>query len=320
MEASVIIPAYNAARTLGQCLDAVLRQDYPRRGYEVIVVTDPSDDDTERIVRARRGVVHIKRTKREGVAVARNEGWSRARGDTVVFLDADCVPERGWLREMLRPVEKGADAVQGVYAGSKGTVVSRYAQYEIELRYRRFERKGINSLATYSAAIRRAALRDMGGFDPAQKEAEDAELSYRLTKKGYVIAFNPRARVAHRHPQTLHKYLSQKFRRGYWGASLYSKHPGNLGKDTYKPPSLLFEIALAGVIPLLFIGWTLRVMSPFPFATAVLALLLGTLPLALYSLQKDPLVGLASPMISVLRTYAILLGVSMGIVKRLLRI
>ena len=87
-EISVIIPAYNAARTVGAAVDSVLAQSFA--GFELLVIDDGSQDDTAGVVNARNDPrVKCVRTENGGVSVARNRGLDLAAGASVAFLDAD---------------------------------------------------------------------------------------------------------------------------------------------------------------------------------------------------------------------------------------
>src|SRR5919198_5805523 len=95
--ASVIVPARNAAATIGRTLEALAAQDFPQE-YEVIVVDDGSTDDTVAVAEAAPGPVTVRRQEQRGPGEARNLGAQHARGEVLAFTDADCFPERGWLR------------------------------------------------------------------------------------------------------------------------------------------------------------------------------------------------------------------------------
>ena len=83
---SVVIPAHNAACTLDECLQAVSCSDYAE--YEVIVVDDASTDDTRQMASQHDcRVVHSQQNV--GTARAKNLGASEARGDIILFTDAD---------------------------------------------------------------------------------------------------------------------------------------------------------------------------------------------------------------------------------------
>ncbi|MDP9257800.1 MAG: glycosyltransferase family 2 protein, partial [Actinomycetota bacterium] len=90
---SVVIPAFNAERTLGAVLEALAAD--PEGPDEVIVVDDCSTDRTAEIAAAR-GARVVEGTSVGYAGGARNRGWDAAAGDVVVFLDADAVPLPGF--------------------------------------------------------------------------------------------------------------------------------------------------------------------------------------------------------------------------------
>src|SRR3954469_13702264 len=105
---SVVIPAYNAERTIGAVLDALAAQD--PRPLEVIVVDDRSTDATRSIAEAHG--VRVVATDHAGYAGgARNRGWEEARGDVVVFLDSDVVPNPGWGAGLQRALVEFPGAI-----------------------------------------------------------------------------------------------------------------------------------------------------------------------------------------------------------------
>ena len=86
---SVITPAYNAAKYIGEALDSVLNQTYA--SHEVIVINDGSPDtnELERQIRKYPATIHYIKQENRGAAAARNAGLRCARGEYVAFLDAD---------------------------------------------------------------------------------------------------------------------------------------------------------------------------------------------------------------------------------------
>jgi GT2 family glycosyltransferase len=92
---SVLVPAYNAERWIGEALDSILGQTVP--AAEVIVIDDGSIDGTPGVVRGFGARVQYVRQENAGAAAARNRGLALARGDYIAFLDADDL----WLPEKL---------------------------------------------------------------------------------------------------------------------------------------------------------------------------------------------------------------------------
>jgi len=91
---SVVVPAYNEAKTLGLCLASLKNQDF-KKPYEVIVVDNNSTDATAAIARTAR-VKLIKEIKR-GAAAARNTGAAASSAPLLAFTDADSIVPSHWL-------------------------------------------------------------------------------------------------------------------------------------------------------------------------------------------------------------------------------
>ena len=111
---SVIVPAYNAGKTIGDCLGALTRQSLVPAVYEIIVVDDGSKDGTAEIVKT--FSVRYLRQANRGPATARNHGAREARGEIILFTDSDCVPSADWIAEMTKPFgDPDVVAVKGAY-------------------------------------------------------------------------------------------------------------------------------------------------------------------------------------------------------------
>lgn len=83
---SVVIPCYNQGRFLGDAIESVIVQHYPR--VEIIVIDDGATDDTAVVAKSYPAVRYVRQDN-QGLAAARNAGLARCHGDFVIFLDAD---------------------------------------------------------------------------------------------------------------------------------------------------------------------------------------------------------------------------------------
>jgi len=103
MIVSVVIPTYNSARTIEQCLRSVLAQDYPKDQVEIIVVDGGSTDDTLPLARSL-GVSRILHNPLRTGEAAKALGARRSRGEILAFIDSDnLLPTADWLRRMTEP-------------------------------------------------------------------------------------------------------------------------------------------------------------------------------------------------------------------------
>src|SRR5581483_1650618 len=205
---SVIIPTFNGASRIGDCLDALLQQTR-RHNAEVLVVNDGSTDNTADVV-ARYPDVRLINQANAGPAAARNRGAQEARGTILLFTDDDCVPMPDWLANMIEPFRNPeVIGVKGVYRTRQNSLAARFVQIEYEDRYRLMASlPSIDFVDTYSAGLRRDRFLQMNGYDTTFPVAcaEDAELSYRMSARGWIMKFNPAAVVHHTHPETFWRY------------------------------------------------------------------------------------------------------------------
>lgn len=304
MKVSVIVPTYNSESTIKGCLDSLFNQSFEDK-YEVIVVDDASADNTVSAVVSY--PVELLKQKHKGPAAARNLGAKNAEGEILLFTDADCIPENGWIEKMCAPFEDGQIVgVQGRYKTRQEGTVARFVQYEIEERYEIMsEKRYIDFIGSYSAAYRKDVFLEGGGFDESFTIAsgEDPDLSYRLASKGHKMVFAPGAVVYHEHPASIEQYLKMKFYRAYWRVALYRKNPEKTIKDTYTPQMLKLQIAL----------FYLLVITFFLNVVVLLLFVLTTLPLSWQIFKKDREVGVLTPVFVFLRSAAFGTGLIYGL-------
>jgi len=319
MKCSVIVPAYNALNTIGSCLKALTKQSIEKEAYEVIVVDDGSTDRTSEIVRQ----FQIKYfwQPNQGPATARNKGAQEAKGEIILFTDADCVPENNWIEEMVKPFnDPKVMAVKGAYKTNQKSLTARFAQIEFEERFEMLRKaESIDMVDTYSAGYRKSIFLSLGGFDPSFRVAnnEDTELSYKMSQAGYKMVFNPDAIVYHlKHPDSINKYARLKFWRGYWRMVVYKRYPNKMLKDSYTPQTLKIQILFLFLflISLLLMG-LLPHLIVYPLIFSIAGFVLSVLPLTILAFKKDLLIGILSPFFVSVRSFSLGLGIMWGIIS-----
>lgn len=203
---SVIIPVYNAARDLHECLSALVNSSHT--GVEIMVVDDGSTDDTS-IVARQVGVQVFRLEKNSGPAAARNHGARYAQGEILFFVDADVVVAPGLVSRVLPIFEERPEiaAVFGSYDAfpRAKNVVSQFRN----LLHHYVHQEGSSDASTFWAgcgAMRRAAFEAVGGFDEKRfprPSIEDIELGYRLRESGYRILLDKSLQGTHLKKWTL---------------------------------------------------------------------------------------------------------------------
>jgi GT2 family glycosyltransferase len=217
---SVIVPTRRRPRQLSSCLEALTQLDYPRE-FEVVVAADGGDDQTRPVVEkfGARLAVRLVEVPRRGPAAARNAGADRARGQYLAFTDDDCAPDSLWLAELERTLETKPDSVVGgrVVNGVEGNLYAETSQLVVDAIYAHYRAGEVGSFFTSNnLAIRAAAFRDVGGFDPSFPYAagEDRDFGDRCAAHGLELQHAPGAVVRHFHDLTLRSFLRQHFTYG----------------------------------------------------------------------------------------------------------
>lgn len=91
---SVIVPVYNAASTLGRCVESLLRQGLPETIYEIWLVDDGSTDGSSKIcddLAEAHFQIRVLHQDNAGVSAARNNGIEHAQGEWIAFIDAETI-------------------------------------------------------------------------------------------------------------------------------------------------------------------------------------------------------------------------------------
>ena len=207
---SIIVPAYNNSQDLLECLSALKASSIPNS--EIIVVDDASTDDTPSIATSM-GVSILRLPQNSGPALARDRGASHARGDILLFVDADVVITPDAISRVVKTLEEHSDvaAVFGSYDAfprDKG-VVSQYRN----LLHHFVHQNGNPEASTFWAgfgAIRRSVFEETGGFDEKRFpkcSIEDIALGYRLRQAGYRILLDKELQVTHLKRWTLRSVI-----------------------------------------------------------------------------------------------------------------
>ncbi len=315
---SVVIPAFNAEDTLKDCLDALANQSYLRGKYEILVIDDGSTDATPDI--AESGADRVIYQENQGPAIARNTGVDAARGEIILFTDADCVACETFVEQMINPLaDPAVVGVKGAYRTHQKRMWARFAQIEFEERYAKLAKtEFIDFVDSHAAAFRKDVFLEVGGFDPHFPVAnnEDVDLSYKIARLGYPMIFNQEAIVYHTHPDSAAQYLKLKFLRAYWRMLVYRRFPEKILSDTYTPQTLKLQIVSLG---LLFL--TVFSSLIFPGALTIVpwffaAFILSVIPFIIRTGRSDSALLWFSPIALILRSVVFGLGIISGFLSQ----
>lgn len=230
MKISIVVPTYNRAETLAKVLPSLLEQDYP--DYEILFCDSNSTDETGKILEELSSpkIIHLKGNYR-GRGEARNAGLKAAKGEIVLFTDADIIAEPNLLSEHARfHRENPKAAVVGCEVQ-----VNSYREYQ-EVRKNPEQRRTLHPpsrkelswlyFLTGNASAARESLMSVGGFDDnfTGYGHEDLELGYRLQRSGLKILYNRLAVNYHWHPVGFAEKCEKMRLAGISTVRFYHKH------------------------------------------------------------------------------------------------
>jgi glycosyltransferase involved in cell wall biosynthesis len=224
-KASVVVPAYNAAATLGECLSSLARLNYP--DYEILVVDDGSIDSTPKI--AERAGVRLVGGAHRGLSAARNAGVAAAAGQIVAFIDTDAIADRDWLYHLTETITHADAPVvggQNFAPAARSVITAAIAAAPGEPREVRLGADQLAQVCGCSMALDKSKFATAEVFDVAfDRAGDDVDLSLRLRESGAQLAYAPGAVVIHERRQTIASYLRQQ--RGYGRAEglLFRRYP-----------------------------------------------------------------------------------------------
>ena len=238
VQIAVIIPARDAERVLPATLAALEGQG----AHEVVVVDNASRDATAAVALA--AGARVVREPRPSRPRARNAGAAAASADAFAFLDADCVPDPGWLEALARCLEQ-AQIAGGRMAVEAPARPSRVERFDAAWRMRQEETIAEQGWSgSGNLGIRREVFDALGGFDERfTHAAEDVDLCLRAGS----VAFCPEAVVRHPPARTVRAVVARGARHGFGSTQLLHRTGGRIGRRDWRHPR-----------PLLAGDWALR--------------------------------------------------------------
>jgi glycosyltransferase involved in cell wall biosynthesis len=236
---SVVIPARNAAATLGAQLEALSRQDHTG-AWEVVLVDDRSSDSTVAVAEAwadRLPTLRVVTGDGRGVSRARNLGVAAAQGGRVLLCDADDVVAPAWVRSLTAALED-ADVAGGPL---DMTVLNPWRQRTRPATARTKLPVMLGHLpyaVGCNVGFRRALFDALGGFDESfPPGSEDADFSWRAQAQGFALVFCPDAVVHYRLRPGLRALARQQYAYARGAARLRAVHTRS-GALPPQPPAV----------------------------------------------------------------------------------
>ena len=271
---SIIVPAYNEAKVIGQTITSLLAQEY-QGPLEIVVVDDGSPDATSAVVREQFGSdrrVAMYEKPNGGKASALNFGIARAQGEIVIGLDADTLFEPETVAHLVAPlVDQRVGAVAGnAKVGNRINLVTRWQALEY-ITSQNLDRRAfalLHCITVVPGAVgawRKSLVLEAGGFS-GDTLAEDQDLTLAIGRRGHRVAYAADAIAWTEAPDTLRTLAKQRFRWAFGTLQCAWKHrdllfrpsAGTLGFVAL-PNVWIFQLLFAVIAPLadLLFVWSL---------------------------------------------------------------
>jgi cellulose synthase/poly-beta-1,6-N-acetylglucosamine synthase-like glycosyltransferase len=262
VKVSIVVASYNSQDTIEECLKSILAQNYPKDAFEVIVMDGESKDNTVKI--AQQFPIKVL-SIRLNCPAAYNYAMKIVAYPILGFIDADAKVEPDWLKKVTPHL------AESEVAGVSGSIETwnidnpwaRSIGYELKNRYRRIG-KYTGRIATMNLLLKKSVIEEVGGWDEKLPSQYDTDFGFRMSGRGYKIAFEPTAVCYHFNRPTLKAFYRQQLQYGKNTLKLYFKH-GHLAKGdeitdlgmNIQPILLLAVVVsfLLGIIPQLRLLW-----------------------------------------------------------------
>jgi len=278
MKVSVVIPAYNASKTIDLCLRSILNQDFS--DYEVIVVDDGSTDDTREKIK--KYPVRLISKLHEGTPAARNTGFKASKADILVFVDSDCVAKKDLIAKLIGPLKDPKIGVTQAWweVANKGKLVPAliFKTYEYFVRNLEYP----DFLWSYCFAIRRELLQKLGMFDVVWIRIEDVDFSYKVIKEDYKIYLMKEVRIGHFFRETLLAHLKVHIRNARERFAWVNKTKKFTDQRANIAEYMKLGVHALMLLTIFFIPWTFT-----PFLALLLLSLASDVPMAFWAMKDS---------------------------------
>lgn len=200
---SVIIPVYNEERDIEECLNSLDGQ--KGISFETIVVDDGSKDTTPKILKRYKPNNYSLKTLKQnhkGTGAARNKAAQKAKGDILVFVDADMTFEKDFIKNLTKPIVLGdakGTSSQEEYVANWDNLWARCWNYNDNREDKMTHPKNAKFEGKVFRAILKSEFNRVGGFKPGGY-TDDWSLAEKL---GYKAMTAPNAKFYHRNPSSL---------------------------------------------------------------------------------------------------------------------
>lgn len=254
---SILVPAHNEGKVIYKTVKSLILLNYPKDRYEIIVINDNSSDNTgdelDRVKKDFNGenlnvIATDKITGGKGKSNALNLGYKASKGEYIAVYDADNTTEKNALKYLITTIvnDESLAAVIGKFRtrNKEKNLLTRFINIET-LSFQWMAQAGrwqllkLCTIPGTNFVVRKSIIDSMGGWD-TKAISEDTEISFRIYRLGYKIAFMPKAVTWEQEPETLKVWFKQRTRWAKGNIYVLLKYIKTI--FTEKPSRINFDI------------------------------------------------------------------------------
>jgi glycosyltransferase involved in cell wall biosynthesis len=290
---SVIIPSYNEAAHIQECIESVRTNDDTKVPYQIIIVDNGSRDGTVEIVKGlNTQIIENTEGTRKTIGTLRNLGANQTKGDILAFLDGDMIVPANWLMKAREIFDNGFVGAMGFIEStpdSAGWVGKTWGNRF----YQKLDKvRDVDFLTGRNIFINRIVFEQINGFNEILETSEDKDFTLRVLQSGYQAISVPDLTVIHLgYEKSLREFIKKEFWRQ--GNSLLLARIWNFSFRTLRNPLVSFWHVLC----LFFISLSLYFLHSH---IALLFIFMWISPSLLLTIKK---VNLRSPLLFLLSFY-----------------
>ena len=296
---TVFIAAHNEEKVIADCIEALLNTDYPQDRLKIIPVNDRSKDATGPIIdgyaaRHASRISPFHRTEgKAGKSAALKDALHFAVGDIAIIFDADYVPGRGLLKQLVAPFfdpEVGAVMGRVVPVNSGKNLLTRMLDLERSAGYQvdQQARMNLNLMPQYGGTVggvRLSAVAAVGGWHD-DTLAEDTDITYRLMFNGWKTAYTNRSECYEEVPEDWSVRIKQVTRWAKGHNQVMARYWWQFACSPYLTIAQRIDgllLLFVFVIPVvMLLGWSLALGLYFLNAGSLLSQLIPVFALMVY--------------------------------------
>jgi len=279
---TVIVPCRNERDWIGQCLESILANDYPRDRLEVLVVDGMSSDGTRQTIEsfaAKDSRLRLVDNEKKITPVAMNVGIAAAQGSLIVRMDAHVEYPGNYISSLVQLLEQsGADNVGGVCRtlpandSAMARAIAAGMSHPLGVGNAHFrigsaEDRWVDTVPF--GCYRREVFDRIGLFDEELVRNQDDELNQRLIKHGGRVLLSPQIICKYFARDSLAKLWRMYYQYGYFKPLVVRKVGGVMTLRQLAPPLFVLFLAvtaLAGIVSLALVPAPWKFAAPAAFA------------------------------------------------------